>query len=113
MERFGFQNVHCEDLSFRQKVNLFSSAEAVVSAHGAGLTHLAFCRPGTPVLEIFSPDYVNGCFWALSDAAGLSYRYMTGVGQQPKEGRDPHAPEKDLLVDISALEKALKEFHFE
>jgi capsular polysaccharide biosynthesis protein len=112
LENYGFESVYCEDLSFREKVNLFSSAEAVVAAHGAGLTHLAFCRPGTVVLEILSPDYVNGCFWALSDAAGLTYRYMLGIGKHPGEGKDPHAAEKDVMVDIMALEKALKQLHF-
>lgn len=103
----GFQNVICEDLPFREKVGLFSSAEAVVGAHGAGLIHLAFCRPGTKVLEFYSPRYVNNNFWTLSNAGGLEYGYVMGKGKRPRRNNDPHDAECDILVDPGDVEKML------
>jgi capsular polysaccharide biosynthesis protein len=113
LERYRYQITFCEELSFKKKIELFSSAEAVVAAHGAGLTHLAFCPPRTRVLEIFSPSYVNPSFVELSNAADLDYYYITGQGALPPENRDPHKAEQDITVDLPTLEKALKQFGFD
>jgi capsular polysaccharide biosynthesis protein len=111
LTRRGFKSVCCEDLSFREKVDLFASAGAVVAPHGAGLAHRAFCRPGTKVIEIFSPRYVNDCFWVLAGAGALNYACVIGEGKRPADGRDPHDAESDIRVDLGELEKALAHFH--
>jgi capsular polysaccharide biosynthesis protein len=105
----GFQSVLCEDLSFQHKVELFFSADVVVAAHGAGLTHLAFCRPGTQVLEFFAPGYVNNVFWALSGAAQLRYGYLVGEGPRPPFGQDPRAVEQDIRMDLKRVENAWRQ----
>jgi capsular polysaccharide biosynthesis protein len=107
LQHRGFKSVCCEDLSFREKVDLFASAEAVVAPHGAGLTHLAFCRPGTKVIEYFSPRYVNPFFWVTSCAGGLNYACVMGAGRRPAEGNDPQDAESNIQVDIGDLEQAL------
>jgi hypothetical protein len=86
LDKHGFQPVFCEGLSFQRKGELFFAAEAVVAAHGAGLTHLDFCRPGTKVVEFFSPGYVNNVFWSLANAAALDYGCVLGEGQRPPVG---------------------------
>ena len=50
----------------------------VVGAHGAALANLAFCRPGTHVIELFSPRYVNPCYRNLALAAGLLHGAVIG-----------------------------------
>jgi capsular polysaccharide biosynthesis protein len=53
----------------------------VVGAHGAALSNLAFCNPGTHVIELFSPLYVNACYRNLSLAAGLLHGGVIGNGR--------------------------------
>jgi capsular polysaccharide biosynthesis protein len=110
LARHGFKSVCCEELSFREKISLFASAEAVVAPHGAGLTHLAFCPPGTKVIEFFSPRYVNAFFFVISHAGGLPYACVMGQGHRPAEGHDPHDAESNIRLDIVEMEKALAYF---
>ena len=51
----------------------------MVGAHGAALTNLVFCQPGTRVLEMFGADYVNPCYRNLCAAAGLEHHAVVDV----------------------------------
>ena len=103
----GFEEVFTEQMTFRQQIELFANASAMVAPHGAGLANLLFCSRGAKVIEIFSPDYVNGCFWALANWAELDYFYLLGAGPRPAEFYDPHRVEKDITVDLKKLEQIL------
>lgn len=51
----------------------FAEASIIVGPHGGGLTDLAFCQPGTKVLELIPTDHVYPYYYTLADAAGLEY----------------------------------------
>lgn len=82
VEPFGFISVKLSSLSVLEQATLFNQSEVVIAPHGAGLTNLVFCKPGTKVIEIFLPPDVNGrwsgigdyCY--LSNQLNLSYFYM-------------------------------------
>jgi capsular polysaccharide biosynthesis protein len=103
----GFAEVFTEEMSFPEQAALFASVNAVVAPHGAGLTNLVFCRSRTKVVEIFSPEYVNGCFWALANMADLDYFYALGAGRRPPENHDPQKVEQDITVNLEVLEATL------
>ncbi len=63
----------------------FASAEVVVGPHGAGLADLAFCAPGTGVLELLPESHVMPFWYTLSDAARLRYGYLISDWVQPAE----------------------------
>ena len=68
------------DHSVREQINLFAKADGIIGPHGAGLTNVAFCRPGTICYELIPSAYVNPCFARLAQAGGLEYwadRYET------------------------------------
>jgi capsular polysaccharide biosynthesis protein len=104
----GFEEIFTEGMSFLEQVRLFASAREIVAPHGAGLSNLVFCQPGTRVLEVFSPNYVNGCFWALANWAQIDYYYILGTGNRPPVGRDPHRVEQDITVNLDELKEALR-----
>ncbi|MEO0469435.1 MAG: glycosyltransferase family 61 protein [Bacteroidota bacterium] len=107
VEASGFAVIRLEDLPLADQIALFAQAEAVVAPHGAGLTHLSWCRPGTKVIEFFSPYFQNLCYYALADMAGLDYYYLMGEGAQLPEGRDAQINIQDITLSISKLEALL------
>ena len=47
LDAFGFTEFSLEDLTFDQQRHVFSAADSVISAHGARLANLVFCKPRT------------------------------------------------------------------
>ena len=73
MRERGFEVVYLEHHPIRDQLAMFRRAEMVVGVHGAGLSNLAACRPGTKVIEILPSDYSTPAFAIVSEAAGLRY----------------------------------------
>lgn len=96
LSEHGFERILPGALPLEEQLARFAEAEAVVGAHGAGLVGLFAARDAT-VIELFSPEYVNGCYYAMSDAAGHDYWYLVGA---PATGGD-------VVVDLDALERTL------
>lgn len=86
LQPLGFEQVVLKGMPIAQQVRLFREADAIVSPHGAGLAHLAWCRPGTRVFEVFpSPDGPRGParnatdnFWLISRLRQLNYAVSLG-----------------------------------
>ena len=78
LQRLGFAQIEPEKMSVAEQARAFRSARVVVGAHGAALANLAFCRPGTHVIELFSPLSVNPCYRNLALAAGLLHGGVIG-----------------------------------
>lgn len=103
---FGFQPFDfraCE-----HEPSFFHAAEAVIGAHGAGLTNLAFCQPATRVLELIPSDHVYPYYYTLSDSGSLDYSYLVGKSTQTRApgawGPSPH----DFRVDPLEFRQALR-----
>lgn len=71
----GFELLLCENHSIAEQAEIFASAEAVVGPHGAGLTNIVFCQPGTVVLELFNA-HIAPCFWTISELIGLRHSIL-------------------------------------
>ena len=69
----GFETVFLEGMSIREQILLFQSAEFVIGTHGAGLTNLLFCEPGTKVLDFMPSVETRPFFWLISE--GLNLRH--------------------------------------
>lgn len=77
--RYGFELVTLSGLSFADQVKLFGEAEIIIGPHGAGFTNAVFAQSGATLIELFSPRYINGCFWALANACGHRYGFTVGI----------------------------------
>lgn len=97
----GFTRVVMDGLSIEEQAKIFSSAKVIVAPHGGALTNLVFCNKGTKLVEIFHPNYVNACFWAISNCVGLDYSYFFGSKKSSLE------KDLDILIDLDKLSKAL------
>jgi hypothetical protein len=99
----GFEPVFPEALSVAEQARLFHSASAVVAPHGAALSNLVFCRPGTPVVELFTPRYVATCYWIIAAYGGLRYGYVLG---DAAPGRTDASA--DIVIPPARLRSALE-----
>ncbi|NJK50537.1 glycosyltransferase family 61 protein [Candidatus Gracilibacteria bacterium] len=97
LQKWGFTPVYLEQYSFVEQIALLANAEALVAPHGAGLTNLLWCQVGTKALEIFSPRFINPCFWAIANQVNVDYFYLIGRG---KITSTPNYLSNDVLSDI-------------
>ena len=98
LDHHGFEIVHLEDMSFADQLALMRQTAVLAGPHGAGLTNMIFCPPGTHVVEIAAPDFPNPNFYA--EAAGLGHRYWYVPARSVGDGP---SLERDLQVDPSTL----------
>lgn len=102
---FGFQ-IHdferCQD-----EPQLFGTAEAVIGAHGAALANLAFCNPGTRVLELVPSDHVFPYYYTVAESMQLEYHALMGrsFGSRPAGSFGPSP--FDFAVDPEEFRAAL------
>ncbi len=108
LSRRGFVRMTLEEMSLVDQIALFSRAEAVVAPHGAGLTNLVWCAPQTKVVEIFSPLYVNLCYWAIASITDADYYYLLGSAEGVVSNvNDARFFLENISVDPIALERTL------
>lgn len=75
----GYDIVRSEDLSFLDRLRLFSECGVIVGPHGAGMANIAWCSPGTRVVEILPPTNFNDYFARLALLGSLRYQFVTAV----------------------------------
>jgi capsular polysaccharide biosynthesis protein len=110
LDRYGFKEAKFEAMSVRQQASAMASCEVIVAPHGGGLSNLVFCRPGTKVIEIFSPELVAGYFWKISAQLGLDYYYLLGKGSPSSSDADyaqSWNAHTDIEVDLERLKETL------
>ncbi len=45
----------------------------IVAPHGAAMTNIGFCEPGTQIYELIPTDYPNACFNRIAQLMDLDY----------------------------------------
>lgn len=105
LDKYGFENYSPGDHLEQWKD--FQEAEIILAPHGAALSNMVFCRPGTKILEVIPSDQVRIYFYSLARACDLQYGYLIGesVAHRAKDsGPSPY----DFNVRPEQLDKALK-----
>lgn len=91
--------------------DLLAEASHVVGVHGAGLTNLVFCRPGTRVLEILPSDnaYHHNAFYYYTLCASGGMPYGAVVGKSLRHRLLPVFPQSgaDFQLDPAAVERGI------
>lgn len=77
LTNLNFTRVRSETLSFIEQLELFKKARYVAGGHGAGLSNLIFTPPQTPLLEVSTAFFGNGCFARAAAAAQAPYKVIT------------------------------------
>ena len=109
LEQRGFVMLDPGTLSVQEQIDVFHNAELVVAPHGAALTNITFCRPGTRELELFAGSYVHLGLWTIAEAiGGLRYRYLVGRGAS-REGRAMTGIVDDVDIPAERVQAAVEE----
>ncbi len=103
--RYSFETCFLEDLSFRQQLSLFSTAEAVIGPHGAGFANTFFLPEKALVIELFSPAYVQPVM--LSAMELLEHRYYPIVAYH-NDARRPYRHGENIEAFCRLIELTLR-----
>lgn len=95
---FGFETMFAEDLSIKDKIDVFYDAEIVAGAHGAGFTNVIFSGK-TKVLDLHPTWYVVPNYYYLSKTMGHEYTYICGEEDRLSS---------DFTVDTNTLRQTLE-----
>ncbi|HEV7300601.1 MAG TPA: glycosyltransferase family 61 protein [Tepidisphaeraceae bacterium] len=106
--RHGFESITLENLPLTEQIALLAGAEVVVVPHGAGLTNIVFCKPGTKIIELLSPNAVNVMYWTISNQVGLDYYYVLSDGARAPEFVNPYNNNDDLRISLTDLSDVLE-----
>lgn len=99
LEPFNFQVLALENLPVAEQASIFANAKIVIGAHGAGFTNIVFCQPNTIVIDLFAAEWINPCYWVISEHLQLRYGYLVAKkNKQRAKGK-----EADIMVDIQNL----------
>lgn len=75
--KFGFEPVYPEQLSFRDQVATFVSAEVVIGPSGAAFANMLFCQKDTRGLTWLLPQYSGFCAYSnLANIVGMQLGYL-------------------------------------
>ncbi len=105
LARCGFTELRTGEMSIAEQVTAFANAQVIVAPHGAALTNLLWCSPGTLVVELFPASYVNMTNFSVAEAVGAEYRYIICENGDKSAGDGyPH----DMSIDVPQLFDALQ-----
>jgi capsular polysaccharide biosynthesis protein len=102
--RHGFRPVQLEMLPFPEQVELFHDAEAVVAAHGAGLTNLLFADKAL-VVELSPTRLVFPHYVLMSNSLGHHHRFVLGTRATRWEEfeTDPAKVEEEVMAGLEVV----------
>ncbi|TXK21071.1 glycosyltransferase family 61 protein, partial [Pontibacter qinzhouensis] len=98
----GFDNIISSKYSIIEKIQMFSRAEVVIGASGAGLINMLFCKPGTKLIEIFSEGFILEPFYDIAPKIGLDYDYVICKGNSKIKNADDGQREH-MTVEIDKV----------
>ena len=92
----GFERVRLSDMPWPEQIRLFRDVEAVVAAHGAGMTNILFSTRRPMVVELFGQK-VSHMNYTVGLGTGCDHRVLCC------------APDgDDLRVDVAALRRLIE-----
>lgn len=101
LEKYGFTALTLESLSIQEQAYCMANTKVIISPHGAGLTNLVFCSPGTTIIEFLLPQWTVSCYWELSNICGCNYYCLLCEPSDPN--RSPVDPSQNIKVNLDSL----------
>jgi Glycosyltransferase 61 len=107
LQKLGFQIIEDIPRTVDEQISLFQSAAIVVAPHGAGLTNLLWCQPGTRVIELFHSNYTPLYYSYICHILGFDYTYLASPETEDKWIAHADKMSHNIIVDVDSLQKIL------
>jgi len=104
----GFEKILLENHSLQEQAALFHHADCIVMPTGGNLANLVFCRPGTVVIELFSPSYCPPFTYAFMAEIGLRY-YGLVAEKIARPHLDAREGNEDIDLDPDRLAAVVRQ----
>ena len=86
LKKYNVKTICCDNLSFYNQLQIFSSCNFLISIHGAGLSNMIFMENGGSILELrHENDAGSNCYFSMSSSLGLDYYYLCGESINNKD----------------------------
>lgn len=95
--------VYTSSSNAKEVIDLFKHAKLIVGPHGAGLSHILFAAPGTPVVEFLFMQDPPMMFWHTSASLDLDY-WMVPVPQSDWMGSVMEVPIQEVEDVLHAIQ---------
>jgi hypothetical protein len=108
LEALGFHAIEPGEMTLEQQISAFSGADQVVGISGAALSNIAFCRPGTSVVNVVPSHFPDTFFWFIATHKMLRYTELRGQSLTQEES-DHLADFRISEADLRWLDGLLRE----
>jgi hypothetical protein len=102
LDKYAFKPLITEEMPLNEQIRTIAGADCLLGPHGAGMVHCLFMKPGSLVMELFSPMYINPCLVPVLDH--LRHRYF----MIPSTKNRDYSYGEDIVANISVIELTLK-----
>ncbi|WP_342148080.1 glycosyltransferase family 61 protein [Methylorubrum sp. SB2] len=109
LKSIGFRCFAASEYTPVEQASIFHHADTVVSLHGAGMTNVLFCKPGTKVLEIIPSTYSTPAFWVLAAARRMIYGTYICENIVKSVKRD-HPQADSVRIDIDHFRRLVGDY---
>jgi capsular polysaccharide biosynthesis protein len=100
LKKQNFKVYKTATMNFFKQVYLFWNADFIISAHGAALANLVFCRPKTKIIEIKPETQQGDYFKKISKINKLKYICLKNKVQK-------NNLKGDMIVSLNDLQKLI------
>lgn len=101
--RRGFELLKLETLSMSDQIRAFAEAAIIAGPHGAGFANIAFCAPGTRVIEFIHRNYLTASYSISAGLLGLRYAMLLDDTADVGEN-DAKFKFEDLIIDAKKFD---------
>jgi glycosyl transferase family 61 len=97
LEQYGFETITPSELGVDAQLRLFSEAECVLGAHGAGLANMIVAPRSCQIIELIGDKVVNPPYLVLASVLGMPYSYVRSIDRY-----------RELVVPVVDVEQAVE-----
>lgn len=105
LKSYGFVEVYPETMTIYEQVALFNNAKFIVSASGAALTNLLFCKPNTRVVILTNNKSNAQFFSSFGPILGLDILYLYDKYIEQKRKLNANDIHSTYNIDIDELKQ--------
>ena len=106
LTKYGFDIIYPENLSVKEQINLFSTAEVIMGPHGGGLMNMIFSIDAL-IIELLADHEACHHQFVLSNLLGLDYEFILCETVQNSHNKKRHM---DLIIDPNRLKFILEHY---